>query len=104
MIAIENVRLFNETKEALGAARPRSAEVLRVISESPTDMQPVFEAIIAARAPLRRPMAGCSAATATECIGGDGGWSDGASTRRLPALPDAHVLEWPPIDSGRRGR
>ena len=51
VIAIENVRLFDEVQARTGADRSAGApdgdeRILSVISRSPTDMQPVLDAIV----------------------------------------------------------
>ena len=48
VIAIENVRLFQELKESL-EQQTATSEILGVIASSPTDIQPVLDTVVKMR-------------------------------------------------------
>ena len=95
-IAIDNVRLFNEIKEAL-EQQTAVAEILRVISSSPTDVQPVLDAI------AERAVQLCDASSASMYL------TDGDQLRHLAskgptAEPVTHLDAFPINQDSISGR
>src|SRR5262249_47861895 len=78
VIAIENVRLFTETKEAL-EQQTATAEILQIISTSPADLRPVLDAVVERAARL------CAANDAV-IFRADGGTLTPVATCGAPAV------------------
>ena len=118
LIAIENTRLFNETQTSL-ARQTATADVLRVISQSPGDVTPVFEAICQSATSLLAsdmafvmttdgdtfsPVAGATPAGLMDDLGPQNNPVDASVnfpsrailSRELLHLPDWSTIERPP--------
>ncbi len=69
VIAIENVRLFQELNENRWNSRPRRVRFLGVIASSPTDIQPVLDIVAenAARLCEATDASDSSVSTVTSC-------------------------------------
>ena len=121
-IAIQNARLFNETKEAL-ERQTATSEILRAIAGSPSDAQPVFESIVVAAAKRLRcdlafvmlsdervymPVAGATLDGLLSDLGPSRvpiDWDANFPSRALLSketyyLPDWSVVELPPHERG----
>lgn len=118
LIAIENTRLFNDTQASL-ARQTASADVLRVISQSPGDATPVFAAICTSATSLLAsdmafvmttdgttysPVAGATPAGIMEDLGPQNMPVDPAQnfpsrailSRQMLHLPDWSTIDRPP--------
>lgn len=82
-IAMKNARLMNETREAL-ERQTATAEILKVIAESPDDVQPVFDAI----AERARLLCGAQLGSATRF---DGEWIHLLSYRGVSPEAEAEM-------------
>src|SRR5262249_7462199 len=92
VIAIENVRLFNELKESLDQ-QTGTSEILGVIASSPTDIQPVLDTVVKNAARL------CEATNAQIRL------VEGEGTRLVASFGSVPVPEFsrvtPRVPSGR---
>jgi GAF domain-containing protein len=94
VIAIENVRLFQELKEAL-EQQMATSEILGVIASSPTDIQPVLDTIAENAARV------CSAEDASIRLVEGSLLRLAAHRGSIPSLSDSHGVDVDSLDRGR---
>ena len=95
VIAIENVRLFQELKESL-EQQTATSEILGVIASSPTDIQPVLDTIAENAARV------CSAEDASIRLVEGNLLRLAAHRGSIASLSDSHGVDVDSLDRGRR--
>ncbi len=95
VIAIENVRLFNETRESL-ERQTALGEILQVIASSPTEQQPVLDAIV------RNAVRFCGCEDALLALYADGQFSTRAHHGPIPLRGPDEL--WPADQASVMGR
>ena len=97
VIAIENVRLFQELKESL-EQQTATSEILGVIASSPTDIQPVLDAVAKNAARLVEPTTRQFAASMVNLLRqGAHYWNPVCQRRKLARRSTAVRLSAEPI-------
>jgi two-component system NtrC family sensor kinase len=90
VIAIENTRLLNETREGL-ERQTATSDILRVIASSPSDVQPVFDAI----AESAKRLLGSHSAVVTRVIDGVVHLAAGTAVNEAAAQAMQGLLPYP---------
>jgi GAF domain-containing protein len=100
VIAIENTRLLNELRESL-EQQTATSEVLRVISSSPGELAPVFDAMLANATKLCEAKFGNLTLWEGDCFRAVAVYGETAFTERRRQQPKISVVGYPTLPLAR---